>query len=112
MGPHKVPLMFQRAQNHLFLECQQDVVSTRNRGYQMVDEGPRQVYFRWTRDKGDYNRVLLHSYYTTLTGWRGPPKVYLLTRRECLGVFVVRAWSRPTARRCRWRHRRRPILAH
>ena len=35
------------------------------------------VYFRWTphrvivtiRDKKDYIRVLLYSYYTTITGW-------------------------------------------
>ena len=26
----------------------------------------------------DYIRVLLYSYYTTITGWGGPPKVYKL----------------------------------
>ena len=39
-------------------------------------------HFRWTphpeivtiRHNRDYTRVLLYSYYTTITGWRGPPK--------------------------------------
>ena len=26
-------------------------------------------------DNKDYVRVLLYSYYTTITGWGGPPKV-------------------------------------
>ena len=43
-----------------------------------------EVYLRWTphpvivatRDSKDNIRVLLYSYYTTVTGWGGPPKVY------------------------------------
>ena len=29
------------------------------------------------RDFNDYIRVLLYSYYTTITGWGGPPNLWL-----------------------------------
>ena len=47
-------------------------------GYKCLD-------LRWTphpvivtiQDNGNYIKVLLYSYYTTITGWGGPPNLYL-----------------------------------
>ena len=44
------------------------------------------IYLRWTphpvivaiRDKKDYIRVLLYSYYTTITGWGGVLQRFIL----------------------------------
>ena len=38
------------------------------------------------RDNKDYIRALLYSYYPTITGWGGPPKIY----RKLIFVFVSR----------------------
>ena len=43
------------------------------------------LYVKWTphpvivtiKDTKDYTRVLLCSYYTAITGWGGPPNLYV-----------------------------------
>ena len=53
-------------------------------------------YVRWTphpvivtiMDNRDYIRVLLYSYYTTITGWGGPPKFYASEQRRELSKFL------------------------
>ena len=38
--------------------------------------GPPNPVIVTIRDNRDYIKILLDSYYTTITGWGGPPKVY------------------------------------
>ena len=40
-------------------------------------------------DNRGYMRVLLYSYYTTITGWGGPPKLLLWFRAS----FGLRVWD-------------------
>ena len=39
--------------------------------------GPPHPVIVTIMDNKDYSRVLLYSCYTTITGWGGPPKVYV-----------------------------------
>ena len=51
------------------------------------------------RDNKDYIRVLLYSYYTTITGWGGPPKRYIVFSRSAQHrARHVATWQMPYIR--------------
>ena len=42
------------------------------------------------RDNRDYIGVLLYSFYTTITGWGGPPKIYVMVVVALLELRVCK----------------------
>ena len=61
----------------------------------------RAFYIRWTPhpvivtigDNRDYIRVLLYSYYATITGWGGPPKFYNCQQGNPDMFFASASWQ-------------------